>query len=333
MLNGELKEFIYNGAAIIGQLKENSVAVDLEAELIRRIKDKEVFVVKVSGMRNEEDSVTAKVIGDYMGIIPKAQVSNRMYVRNNMDELIGQNVPVIVKSFDPNTKIVQLSRVDAIRELREGFLGEILPTLEEINADGINYKKYLTKHAEGSDPYYDKYPIVKAKVINYDVNSNRVYVNVAGLDIIGNMNIAMFDYRFIYNPEKYLEEFMKPNTVIDVALLAYYVNSKDKMPSTFVVSRRHALPNPWQGIETKIRVGDIIVVNALEKKDSHFFGSYDNFPLDIKCYYPEIPDKVTNDNNEKYGRRLITPGKEYKVKVEIVNAHNKLLTASYISEL
>lgn len=332
MLNGDLKEFVYNGAAIIGQLKPNNESDDHKAELIRRIKDKEVFVVKVSGMRNEDDAVTAKVIGDYMGIIPKAQVSNRMYIRKNMDELIGQNVPVVVKSFDQETKIVQLSRVDAIRELRASFLNEILPTLEEINADGINYKKYQTKHAEGSDPFYEKYPVVKAKVINYDVNNGRVYVNVAGLDIIGNMNIAMFDYRFIYNPEKYLEVYMKPNTVIDVALLAYYDNSKDNMPSTFVVSRRHALPNPWNGIETKIRVGDTIVVKALEKKDSHFFGHYDNFPLDIKCYYPEIPTQNI-DSDEKYGRRLITPGSEYKVKVEIVNAHNKLLTASYIGEL
>lgn len=332
MLNRDMKEFVYEGAAIIGQIKESKVISDHEAELTKRIKDKEVFVVKISGMRKEDDEVTAKVIGDYMGIIPKAQVSNRTYIRNKMDELIGQNVPVIVKSFDPETKIVQLSRVEAIKELRKSFLDEILPTLEEINKDGLNYKNYLTKHAEGSDPYYNKYPIVKAKVINYDVENKRVYVNVAGLDIIGNMNVSMFDYRFIYNPEKYLEEYMKPNTVIDVALLAYFDNSKDKMPSSFVVSRRHALPNPWHGIESKIRVGDTIVVKALEKRDSHFFGSYDNFPLDIKCYYPEIPQKNIG-TDEKYGRRLITPGHEYKVKVEIVNSENKILTASYLGEL
>lgn len=336
MLKNEMKEYIYNGAAIIGQLKESNESTDFEAELTRRIKEKEVFIVKISGMRNEDDAVTAKVIGDYMGVIPKAQVSSRMYIRNKMDELIGQHIPVVVKKFDKETKTVQLSRLEAITELKKDFLSEILPILNDINKDGINYKKYLTKHAEGSDPFYNQYPVVKAKVIGYDYDeekkSGKVTVNVAGLDIIGNMSMNMFDYKFIYNPEKFLEEYMKPNRIIDVALLNFYDNSEKKMPSTFVVSRRHALPNPWEGIENKIKVGDTIVVTALEKRDSHFFGNYDNFPLDIKCYYPEIPNKNIGAD-ELYGRRLITPGNEYKVKVEIVSSKNKILTASYLGEL
>ena len=118
MLNRDMKDFVYEGAAIIGQIKESKEITDNEAELTKRIKDKEVFVVKISGLRKEDDEVTAKVIGDYMGVIPKAQVSNRTYIRNKMDELIGQNVPVIVKSFNTETKIVQLSRLEAIKELR-----------------------------------------------------------------------------------------------------------------------------------------------------------------------------------------------------------------------
>lgn len=329
-MSTEIKEFIYNGAAIIGQIKETENVSNIEDELRRMIVEKEVFMVKVSGMR--EDAVTANVLGEYMGIIPKAQVSNRMYVRNKMDDLIGQNVPVVITAFDAKTKTCNLSRVIAIKIMRKAFLDEILPIFEEIDKDGINYKKYATKYTEVDDPYYDKYPRVKAKVIGYDEKNKRILVNVAGLDIIGSMDISKFDHKYIYNPQKFLEEYMKPNKVIDVALLTYFDNTKDNSPDAFIVSRRHALPNPWKGIGSKIRVGDIIVVRVLEKLDSHFFGAYDNFPLDIKCYYPEAPDKMVAVD-EKYGRRIVVPGKEYKVKVEIVNEKQKVLTASFVSEL
>lgn len=329
----ELNEFFYNGAAIVGQIKEEVQHTDTVKELKRLIAEKEVFVVKITGMRPEDDVVTAKVLDGYMGLIPKAQVSSRMYIRNKMsDLLIGQNVPVIVERFNETDKTVALSRVHAIKELSKNFLNEILPVLDEINENGVNYKQYTSKFEEGNDPYFDKYPRVKAKVIDYDKKGKRVLVNIAGLDLIGTMDISKFDYKYIYNPEKFLEEYMKPNRVIEVALLMYYDNSGQGKPSNFVVSRRHALTNPWTGIEKKIRKDDIIVVTALEKKDSHFFGAYDNFPLDIKCYYPEIPDKQIMDD-EKYGRRLVTPGKEYKVKVEKVNPTTKLLTASFLGEL
>lgn len=324
-----LKEFIYSGAAIVGQIKTEEQTKDIETELRRMIVEQEVFTVKVSGMR--EDAVTANVLGQYMGLIPKAQVSSRMYVRNNMQDLIGQFVPVVVKSFDPETKIATLSRTRAVKQLRDEFLNEVLPKLEEINADGINYKKF-TKYQEDKDPYFNQYPVVKAKVISYLPEKKRVIVNIAGLDVLGSMDITKFDYKFIYNPEQYISEFMAPNTVIDVALLAYYDNSQEKTPSNFVVSRRHTMPNPWAGIEQRIKKDDIIVVKALQKQDGHFFAQYDNFPLDVKCYYPAAPDHEMQDD-EKYGRRLIELGKEYMVKIEIINPTTQVLTASFHKSL
>lgn len=325
----KIQEFIYSGAAIVGQIKQENVSTDIEVELRRRIVEQEVFTVKVSGMR--EDAVTANVLGDYMGLIPKAQVSNRMYVRNNMAELIGQYVPVAIKSYDPVTKLVTLSRTRAVKLIRDEFLSEVLPKLEEINADGLNYKKY-TKFEEDNDPFYKQYPIVKAKVIQYVPKKKRVIVNIAGLDVLGTMDITKFDYKFIYNAEQYISEFMAPNTVIDVALLAYYDNSADKSPSNFVVSRRHTMPNPWKGIEQRLRKDDIIVVKALQKQENHFFASYDNFPLDIKCYYPAPPDHEIK-GDELFGRRLIVPGQEYMVKIEILNASTQVLTASFVKSL
>ncbi len=324
------KEYIYEGAAIVGQVSKEEKHINVEAELKRMINEREVFTVKVTGIR--EDSVTVKVLDEYLGIIPKAQVSQRMYIKNNMTDLIGQNVPVLIKSFNVEEKTCILSRTHAISELKKSFLDEILPKLNSINKDGINFLKYMKQMNEGKDPHLNDYPIVKAKVISYDPDKKRVLLNIAGLDILGSMDMYRFDYRFIYNPEEYIEKFITPNTVIEVALLAYYDNRAQQRPSSFVVSRRHALENPWKNISKKLSVGDVVIVKALEKKDSHFFGAYDNFDLDIKCYYPPAPERAVT-NGEKYGRRLVMPGKDYKVRVEIVNEVTRVLTASYIDEL
>ncbi len=328
----DIKDYIYNGAAIVGKIDKEEVPSNIEENFKRQIRKKDVFTVKVTGIR--EDAVTVNVAGEYMGIIPTAQVSHRMYVRKNMSELIGQNIPVIMNSFNVEMKTCELSREFAVRQLRYDFLEEILPKMEVINDVNIdpNYKKFSLKHQENQDPYYDKYPRVKAKVIQYDSAKHKVMLNIAGLDILGIMDVSKFDHIFIYNPESYIEEYMQPNTVINVALLAYYDNSKDKKPSNFVCSRRHTLEDPWKNVEKRIKKNDVIIVTALEKKDNHFFGNYVNFPLDIKCYYPPTPDRVLVPG-EKYGRRLVHPGKDYKVKIVVVNAKNKMLVAEYIGEI
>jgi len=324
-----LEEFIYEGGAIVGTVREETDNTDLIEKLKHYTTTKEVFTVRVSGL--QPDAVTANVFGEYMGIIPKADVSSRMYMRHSMDELIGKTIPVCMKSFDLENKTVRLSREIAIKKLRSVFLEGVLPKLNEINKEGINYKNYLTKFDEAKDPFYNDYPIVKAKVISVDADNKKVVVNVAGMDILGFMSINMFDYKYIYNPEQYLEEYLEPNRVIDVALLHYYDNSSERRPSNFAVSRRHTLQNPWIGIKNKIKEGDQIIVTALQKNASHFFGSYDNFELDIKCYYPEKPESIGEDT--LYGRRLVTVGNEYLVKVQIVNEKTRVLTASYVSEL
>ena len=327
-----LKKYIYDGEAILGSIQTEEIHSNLEEVFKAMIKEKSVFVVKVSGVR--KDAVTVNVHGEYMGIIPKAQVSHRMYVRNNMDELIGQNIPVVMKSFNPNDKTCELSREFAVRNLRNEFLNEILPQMKDINLDDNepNYKKYTQKFDENSDPFYDKYPRVKAKVMSFDPEKNKITVNVAGLDILGVMDISKFDHKYIYNPERYIEKYMKPNTVIEVALLAYYDNSVDGKPSNFVCSRRHTLSDPWKGLEKKVRRGDMIIVRALEKKEGHFFGAYDNFPLDIKCYYPDTPDRQLKPG-EIYGRRLVRTGNDYTVKIVTVNSNNRVLTAEYVREI
>lgn len=330
--NQSIKEYIYNGAAIVGNIDKVETPSNIEENFRKLKKSREVFTVKVTGVR--EDAVTVNVAGEYMGIIPTAQVSHRMYVRQNMSELIGQNIPVLMLDFNTETKTCDLSRELAVRHLRKDFLDEILPKMALINTDEneANYKKYSAKHQEGQDPHYDNYPRVKAKVIQYDSAKNKVMLNIAGLDIFGVMDISKFDHKFIYNPESYIEEFMKPNTVIEVALLAYFDNSKDKKPSNFVCSRRHTLDDPWKNVEKRINVNDVIIVKALEKRDNHYFGSYDNFPLDIKCYYPKTPDRELKPG-EMYGRRLVKTGKDYKVKIVIVNAKKKMLAAEYIGEM
>ena len=329
--NERLKVF-YEGAAIIGAVEDKKPdGIDVEKHLNNLTRTKDVFTVKISGVR--KDAVTVNLFGEYMGIIPDQQVSTRQYIKNSLEELINQTIQVCCTGYDTKTKTATLSRTLAIKKLRKDFLAEILPKLDEINKDGINYKKYATKFEESNDPFLGKYPIVKAKVVNYIKKDGRiiVIVNVAGVDILGNMELSMFDYKYIYNPEEYLETYMKPNTVIDVALLAYYDNAKEGNQNRFVVSRRFALPNPWIGIEKKVKVNDIIVVKALQKRETHFFAEYDNFALDIKCKYPNKPKKVSE--NELYGRRIVTEGNLYKVKVTAVSEKDKLLLAEYQSEV
>lgn len=328
MIEQNLDQFIYGGAAIIGA--EDCYQVDdnnLVSLLKEYVKNETIITVKISGISS--DSVTTNICG-YRGIIPKSEVSNRMYVRNKMGDLINRTVPVIVKSFNPEEKTVQLSRIKAIRRLREEFVNRIVPELGTINKFGVNYRNY-PNFLEAKDPYWGKYPVVKAKVLQI-VNKNgkpKVIVNIAGLDLIGVMDLSKMDYKYIYDQEMYFEEFLKPNSVIEVALLAYFEKTDTTKASNFVVSRRHAMPNPWKGIETRIKKDDIIVVKAMQKRDRFFFASYDNFPLDIKCYYPA--DKV--DNEEAYGRRLVKEGELYKVAVVAVSEEKRLLTARYLEKL
>lgn len=330
--NSQIREYIYNGAAIVGTIEKQEKEQNLKVDFDKLIESKEVFTVKVTGVR--DDAVTVNVLGDYMGVIPTAQVSHRMYVRHNMDELIGQNIPVIMLKCDKDTKICELSREYAVRQLRKDFMSEIIPIMQEINKEGEkpNYKNYSFKHEEGKDPFYDKYPRVKAKVVQFDSERKKVMLNIAGLDIFGTMDISKFDHKYIYNPEKFIESYMQPNTVIDVALLAFYDNSKQGKPSSFVCSRRHTLADPWVNVEKRISKDDVIIVKALAKRDNHFFASYVNFPLDIKCYYPDAPDRELKPG-EIYGRRLVKIGKEYKVKIVVVNSKNKMLAAEYIGEM
>ncbi|MBI9013823.1 MAG: hypothetical protein JEZ08_16435 [Clostridiales bacterium] len=325
-----MKEFIYDGAAIVGQVEQQEQPNDLEKEMRRLIREKEVFVVKISG--TSEDSVSANVLGEYMGIIPKKEVSNRTYIRRNISNFIGQNVPVIMKHFDLETKTCKLSRTFAVNQLKGDFLNEIVPKIEEINKDDLNYKKYIKSFEINLDPHFNDYPRVKAKVIQFDAEKHRVMLNIAGLDLMGMMDVGMLDHKFVYNPEAYIDKYFKPNTVIEVALLAFYENRKEGHTEMFIASRKHAIPDPWKGVEKKIRPGDVIIVKALEKRDNHFFGEYDNFQLDIRCFYPNSPDRELLPG-ELYGRRLVTTGKEYKVEILKVKENRCVLTAKFIEEL
>lgn len=331
--NQNLKEYIYNGAAIVGTIDSpEKVVSEIKKEFINLINNQTIFTVQVTGVRT--DAVTVNVAGEYMGIIPTQQVSHRMYVRNTMEELIGQNIPVVMLSFDSVTKTCELSREKAVRQLKREFLNEILPKMEEINPIGSepNHKKYSFKHQDNKDPFYSMYPKVKAKVVKYDSDKHKIILNIAGLDLFGTMDISKFDHKFIYDAESYIEEYMKPNTVIEVALLAYYDNSKDGKPSNFVCSRRHTLVDPWLNVEKRINKGDMIIVKALAKRDNHFFASYVNFPLDIKCYYPDAPDRAL-EPGEKYGRRLVSIGDSYKVRIVVVNSKTRMLAAEYVGEV
>lgn len=324
----DLKDYYYNGAAIVGSVSD--VSKDKKEEnvsdetLKRYIDEQEIFTVRITG--KTVDSVTTKIFG-LMGIIPIQQVSNRMYIRNNAEDLIGQNVPVLVKSFDLEKGTITLSRAKAIEKLREGFFNEVIGKLNDINKNGVNYKKYLG-HAEEDDPHFNDYPVVKAKIIQQNKAGTKLILNIAGLDIIGVLDISKLDYRYIYDTEQYMKEHLNSNRVIDVALLAYFKN--EGKPANIVCSRRHTLKNPWKGLEEKIKKDDILVVTATDRRDNHFFGEYDNFPLDIKCYYPD--PEMWSENN-KHGRRLIMPGEQYKVRVHIVNPEKRLLTAKTIGKL
>lgn len=156
---------------------------------------------------------------------------------------LGEEIEVFITSVDEENGVVNCSR-DSIRsQMREKEKKEIEEFLKNNEKDIYIVKGRVTS------------------VWGFGSNSHAKLVTESGLKLI--IHCSEWSYDYIED----LRDHVKVGEEYDVAI---YYRDKEQKDTDFVVSRRRLLPDPWEGIEEKVKVGDIVVARLVGRRKGAF---------------------------------------------------------------
>ncbi|MCG8539624.1 MAG: hypothetical protein MJA82_06755 [Clostridia bacterium] len=266
----------------------------------KKMKSGDIFDVKIIGASSNGD-LKCILDNDLKGMIENEDVEGKVYDAYTRAKYVDMDMRVAIKKVDRENNIVYLSRALAMEKVRDFLRADL--------------RKKINKAKKG----LCEYPIVKAKIM-FVAHNNRVYLNIAGVKLLGYIPIKNWKYGFVENPK----ESIQNNVVVDVAVLRYRPKTKDKN-EVFICSRLELLKNPWVGIEERFKRNDVYVVECVSKKEDKFYASMPGLELDIYVMYP--------DNKKGEEPIIIETGKKYKVRLYRISESERLLRARVISAI
>lgn len=186
---------------------------------------------------------------------------------------------------------------------------------------------------EQKKPYYEEsqklknrftkyefdFPVVKGTVEYVDVQGSKIMVNIYNLNMPCYVYLSNWTYGFVYYPEREIQV----GDVVDVALTGYQ-KAKYSDGLIFHGSRLYALPDPWETVDQRFKVGNKVKVCCMDKQRDKFFGSMDNEDLNILVYYKG------KTGNTSYNECEV--GKTYIAQITEVDPDRRRLLSHYVSE-
>lgn len=283
-----------------------------------------------------------------------ATVKVKMASRIN-SELRENVVKELIDNFRKAEAFVKKQYPDDIKEVEDDFFEKYSAHLDpEKDADEIERNKInatdravgmliegcvrnaLEKQKNGkrlteNDRLFSSL-IIPAKVYALGRSSRDKWgaIDLLGLHISGEVRRKYWADRFV--DLEYIEAGVLKNIdkVIDVAIIGY-----SESRNTFMCSRRAVIASPWEKIEERLNVGDVIQIRCISKTERYFYGimvgrsgaegedMWDE--IQIQCYYPTSLNAVKHNVT-------VSLGKCYLCKIRAIDKDNKHIVANAFRE-
>lgn len=216
------------------------------------------------------------------GFIPVSQIANRFV--SDLQSYVGKSFDVRVIDFDRNKKRVVLSRKSV--ELEEN----------EIK------KNRLWKNIE-------KGQTIEGEVKR--ITDFGVFVDIGGVD--GLIHISDLSWSHVKHPK----EIVKEGDMVKVLIL-----DADKQKNRISLGLKQASPHPWDNIEEKYNIGDIVEGKVIRLVD---FGAFVMLEQGIEglVHISQISDRHITKPSEE-----LRVGETIKVKILDINKDEKKISLS-----
>ncbi len=216
------------------------------------------------------------------GFVPASHVGTGR--GQNLDRFIGQSIPLKVIEMDRDRRKVILSHRQAVEEERERKRAETLESL-----------------AEGQQ----RTGIVR-RITEYGA-----FVDIGGID--GLLHISEMSWTRINHPS----EVVKVNDKIQVMVLKMNLEN-----GRLSLGMRQILPDPWQGVGERYRVGDII-----QGKISRLvpFGAFVQLEEGVEAI---IPNQELSVRRIKRPDQVVSVGDEVEAKILDMRPDERRMTLS-----
>ncbi|WP_459195640.1 hypothetical protein [Wukongibacter baidiensis] len=280
--------------------KEDNEFNDVLAKYETKMKNGDIFDVKIIGASSNGD-LNCVLDNGLQGVIENEDVEGKPYDPYTRSKYVSSVMRVAVKKVDREKNVIYFSRALAMDKVRNFLRADIIKKLKKAKKNNKDY------------------PVVKAKVM-FVAHNNRVYLNIAGVYLLGYVPIKNWKHGFIYNPKETIEN----NVIIDVMVVDYKpaINGKDE---AFICSRKDLLPDPWEGIEERFKKNDLYEVTCVDRQNDKFYARMPGLEIDIFVQYP--------DNSKRDIPIVIETGKKYKIRIYKVSEEKRLLRARVIDEI
>lgn len=242
---------------------------------------------------NNQSKVSAKVIEivnggaialvkGLRGFIPISQIANRFV--SDLQVFIGKTFDVRVIDFDRNKKRIVLSRKSI--------------EVEELE----NKKNKLWKSIE-------KDQVIEGQVKR--ITDFGAFVDIGGVD--GLVHISDLSWSHVKHPS----EIVKEGDIIKVIVL-----DADKQKNRISLGLKQTYPHPWENIEEKYSVGDVVEGKVIRLVD---FGAFVMLEEGIEglVHISQISDKHIAKPSEE-----LRVGEKVKVKILDINKEEKKIGLS-----
>lgn len=162
------------------------------------------------------------------------------------------------------------------------------------------------------------YKVVKARVVGITSDKDHVkgremcLLNLGGLGIMGVMRLGDWSKCFTSS----FQPLVKKDDIIRVAVVDTMRWSSADDP-VYVCSRKALIiGDPWEKIEEKLRVRDVVRVTCTNCRQTHFFGKIEGFEeLNAYCYYPDDEDDMIEEGKTYIGMVAKVNEKRKELKV------------------
>lgn len=215
--------------------------------------------------------------------------------------LINKEYAVVVTGVDTEKKLITVSSREIVDVAKAKFTEAIDAALDRGD------KFYVRARVEG---------------IRTKQAGSRVYINIAGVDIVGYIPINEWSHSYTHSL-KYVAE---KGEIITVAVIG-----RGKMGETeaYICSRKDGVDDDvWKDVETRYPVGSNVVIVCTDRRSHNWFGRIQGL-TDIEVYC-EYPDKGAVD---RHGKPIeIKSGSQYNCFIYRSDSAKKILKARPLYE-
>lgn len=218
-----------------------------------------------------------------------------------MRALINKEYAVVVTSVDEGNKLITVSSREIVDVARTKFKNAIEAALDKGD------KFYVRARVEG---------------IGTRQYKERVYVNIAGVDIVGYIPIKEWSHSYTHSL-KYVAE---KGEIITVAIIG---RGKLGKTDAYICSRKDGVDDDvWKDVETRYPVGSNVVIMCTDLRSHNWFGRIQGLAdLEVYCEYP---DKGSVD---RQGKPIeIKNGSQYNCFIYRSDSTKKILKARPLYE-